>query len=138
MTTAVALAPADRARPYRRFSFRVFRIVDGRTYGPLDWCVGDPSTLAEAVQGYQANFSHKEHMLIVERDHERERETRHLYAIKRKSAGRWVYEDYQHRKVHDLYADPVCAMDEEVVSGRYQDALDAELGSAARRRESCQ
>lgn len=54
-------------------------------------------------------FDHKDHLLIRE---EGPRGVKlHLYAIKKKSQGRWVYEGHVPRKVHDLYPAKVCVID---------------------------
>lgn len=109
------------ARPYAPRSFKAFRVValasGHRTYPiPLDPM---PATLAEAVDQAKLRCDHKDTLVLLASDEERGAETRHLFAIKRKSTPTYVYRDHQEQqRIQHLYAAPLCEIDEEVVSGR--------------------
>jgi hypothetical protein len=101
-----------RAVPFQQVDFEAFQIADGRTY-PVEGIIA--STVADAVgQAVTLRaFSHKQHLLIRESG---ERSSKlHIFAIKKRSAPRYVHKDHVTRREHDLYAAPVCVIDEAVL-----------------------
>lgn len=72
----------------------------------------DGATLNEALaSALTGGCTHKSQVVIREHNPVK-RETRlHVYAIKRRSAGRWVVRDHVPAKVHDLYPDPLFVLD---------------------------
>ena len=102
---------APRAVRFSPVCFYAYRITEsGRTY-PL---IVDCSTLQEAIDGAKVQCQHKDHLLIREVSDQADKH--HLFAIKRKSAPRYVYKDYQTTRVHDLYAAPVCSFDGRIIA----------------------
>jgi hypothetical protein len=115
-TLATAAQPS--AMPFSRVTYYPYRVTEmGNTY-PL---IVDCGSLKEAVERGKVHCFHKDHLLVREvdnsGDHIPERlgggtKVRlHLYAIKRKSAPRYVYRGHVQERVHDLYAAPVCVVD---------------------------
>lgn len=108
-----AVIDEPRAVRYSAVSFEAFQIAEnGRTY-PVDGITA--STVADAVSQAVTlrGFSHKQHLLIRESG---ERGSKlHIFAIKKKSAPRYVHKDHVTRREHDLYAAPVCVIDEAVL-----------------------
>lgn len=106
---------AARAVHYSTTSYAAFRISEtGRTYAvdidgyllPTVEAARDAALIGQA-------FAHKDHLLIRAAD---DRGVKlHLFAIKRKATPRYVHEDHVTRRVHDLYAAPVCVIDGGVV-----------------------
>lgn len=118
MNAVQVLEPAIKAQRYGAISYTAFRIVQGldggRSY-PLD--IGKPESLTAAVAAAQIHCHHKEHLAIRESGVRLRQWANgaeevpvgrvHLYQIKRKSQAR--YEGaFGERRVHDLYAEPVC------------------------------
>lgn len=110
---AVAQIAEPRAVPFRATTFAAFKVNEsGRTYalGQVD-----APSVKDAVNASVGKFAlhHKEHLLL--------RETGpagvkiHLFAIKRRSNPRYVWQGHEQKRVHDLYADPVCSFDGGVV-----------------------
>ena len=116
---AVTQLATPRALRYAHTSFRAFKVsqgshrgketpLGGRTY---DLGVIAADTLDEALNEALARggVAHKEHLVIQESG---ERGIRlHLFAIRKKSAPRWVMKDHVQRAVYDLYASPMCTVD---------------------------
>ena len=97
-----------RAVPFSPTTFHAFKVCEDRTYtlGEID-----ARTLEEARNGAVTRWAlfHKDHLLIRESG---ERGVRlHLFAVKRKSAPRYVWENHAQKRVFDLYAAPVCTID---------------------------
>lgn len=112
MNLQAAIEP--QTRPYSPTSYSAFRICGGRTYAvDIDgYCLTTVEAARDAALLGQA-FAHKDHLLIQERG---DRGIKlHLFAIKKKSAARWVTKDHVTRAVYDLYADPVCSIDGGVI-----------------------
>ncbi len=107
---SVAQECPPQAVPYTHVSFEAFQVGEnGRTY-PVEGITA--STVADAVtQAVTLRaFSHKQHLLVRESG---ERGSKlHIFAIKRKAAARYVHQDHVTRAMHDLYAAPVCTIDE--------------------------
>src|SRR5690349_9558849 len=109
------LATATRAVPYVATEYAAFRIADmGKGFKQRTYAIelkGYPSSLDEAANAALSAqaFAHKDHLLI--RETGEKGVTLHLFAVKRKSAGRPVYRDYVTRTVHDLYLAPVVMID---------------------------
>ncbi|HYI43700.1 MAG TPA: hypothetical protein VD768_08780 [Sphingomicrobium sp.] len=110
---------------YPRLSFEAFRI-SGRHTCPMG--AVDATSLSDALAAVLIGevsipqlIEHKEHILIRETDRSAEHiperlgggtQVRlHLFAVRRKSTPRYVYENHATHRVHDLYAEPVCAID---------------------------
>jgi hypothetical protein len=108
------------AVPYSATSYHAFRVcqghsghhdtpLGGRTY---DYGRVEADTLDGALTAALSLpqvIDHKEHLVIQEIS---ERGVKlHVYAIKRKAAPRYVHKDHVTRRVHDLYAAPVCSID---------------------------
>jgi hypothetical protein len=96
-------------------TYRAFRLDRGRAR-PLT--IGDVSTLAETVEAAQLLCLHKEHLAI--REEGGGKTSLHLYAIKRKSQPSYEGHGYDLRRVHTLYADPVCVIGEEAWSAEQE------------------
>jgi hypothetical protein len=106
LTRSLAEEQGARAVPFSARCFYPYRVAEnGRTLPLVVSC----STLEEAVEGAKVYCIHKEHLLIREIGEGVDR--LHIYAIKRKSAPRYVYKDYQTHRQHDLYAAPMCVID---------------------------
>lgn len=118
----VALAGAPRPAAYSSVSFTAFRIETPFSRGAVSGStreidIGDPATLKDAIAAAQAGCLHKEHLAIREHDELNERVRIHLFAIRRR-APTWVYlkdGDVYPTRVADLYADPICVMDGEML-----------------------
>jgi len=106
MTSLVARQP--RPERYSAFSYRAFRLVEGRTY-PLD--IGDAADLQEALRAGQVRCFHKDCLAIGETDEDGATKV-HIYAIRRK-APQWVHTpgEILPQRVQDHYADPICILD---------------------------
>lgn len=118
-----ALSPIDTAvRPlrYAATTFEAYSVSERHkpAFNPdLPWQrtvkLGEinAATVDEAVNAALASHAllHKEHLVIRE---EGPRGVRiHLFAIKRRSAARFVWQDHRQVRVHDLYAELVCEID---------------------------
>jgi hypothetical protein len=104
-----------RAVPYSAVSFEAFQVAEnGRTY-PVEGIIA--STVADAVtQAVTLRaFSHKQHLLVRESGEQGSK--LHIFAIKKKSAPRYVHKDHVSRAVRDLYAAPVCVIDGDLLAG---------------------
>lgn len=95
---------------YSETTFAAFQIAPdvGKTYahGELE-ATGLNDAVNEALT--RNLFDHKDHLLIREVGPKGVK--LHLYAIKRKSAPRYVHRDHVTRRVNDLYAALVCSID---------------------------
>lgn len=118
MNAALPIA-STRAQPYSATRFEAFRIceVSPPPYGGppcrTTYGLGDiPATsLDEALNATLGKclILHKEHLAIRETD---ERGARiHLYAIRRRSAPTYRFENHQQVREHRLYAAHVCTVD---------------------------
>jgi hypothetical protein len=102
-----------RAIPYQAVIYSAFRVSEsGRTYALDALQAGSlEEALSEALT--QQAFHHKEHILVrVSGD---DGVKLHLFAVKKKSTPRYVHKDHVSRRVHDLYAAPVCSIDGSVL-----------------------
>lgn len=109
----IALAEPRVVR-FRTSEFHGFRVCDnGRTYelGRLD-ADSLEDALTAALTGRQV-LNHKEHVCIRETGQDGVK--LHLFAVKRRSAPRYVHKNHVTRAVHDLYAAPVCSFDGGIV-----------------------
>lgn len=99
---------AARAVPFNATSHSAFQVESGRTYeitGLTAGSLDDALTQAISLRA----FSHKQHLIIREEsDHGVKL---YVYAIKRRAVPRYVHRDHVTKRVHDLYADPVCVID---------------------------
>jgi hypothetical protein len=99
-----------RAVPFQAVTFYPYRVTEsGRTYPLIVSC----NSLKEAVEGAKVSCQHKEHLLIKEVGPTGQR--LHLFAIRRKSNPRYVWQGHEQKRVHDLYAAEVCSFDGGVV-----------------------
>lgn len=118
MTARLEIAPgcftdAPRAVPFSAVTFAAFKVSEtGRTYPLGDIDVGSLKNALNVALGSFA-LHHKEHLLLRETSDEGVKV--HLFAIRKKSAARYVHRDHVTRAVHDLYAAPVCSFDVGVV-----------------------
>jgi hypothetical protein len=112
-----------RAVVYTMTTFHAFHITQGmkglkevalggRTYdcGRLN-----AGTLEEALNEALSSklISHKETLVLQEIG---ERGVKlHLFAIRRRSQPRYVHKDHVSRRVHDLYPEPVCTLDADLL-----------------------
>jgi hypothetical protein len=104
-----------KAVAFNTTTFDAFKASEGmdRTYklGRLD-----AVDLREALNETLTRFSlyHKDTLIVRETG---EKGTRlRIFAIRKKSTPRYVHKDHVTRAVHDLYADPVCVIDGDVLA----------------------
>jgi hypothetical protein len=121
--TAVTLT-AERAHRFSPKLFLAFRLVESRNgfTGATGWKsypvpLGDPpATLDEAMTAATANcLAHKDRLAIRETDQLTGATVLHLYAVKQKSAPRYVWKDHRQQAVRDLYLEPICSVPGEVL-----------------------
>ena len=113
--TALSAIAEPRAVPFQATSYAAFRICEnGRTYKvdidgyllPTVEAARDAALIGQA-------FAHKDHLLVRETS---DRGVKlHLFAIRRKSNPRYVWQGHEQKRVHDLYAAEVCSFDGGVV-----------------------
>lgn len=96
------------AVPLVTVAFDAFKVSDDRTY-MLGHIMA--KTIGEALNGALAGYAlfHKDTLLIRETSEKGVKV--HVYGIKKKATPRWVHKDHVSRRVHDLYAAPVCIID---------------------------
>lgn len=101
-----------RPQPYSTLSFEAFRVTETRTF-PL---AAEGSALPDFLASAQVRCFHKDKLLIRETDTETGTVKLHLYAIKKK-APKWIHPagEIMPRRVEDLYADPLCIIDGQVL-----------------------
>lgn len=109
---------AARAVPYSNTTYHAFRVcqgysgtketpLGGKTY---DYGKLDARSLDDALTEALAQmFDHREHIVIQEISPSGVK--LHIYAVRKKSTARLVHKDHVTRRVHDLYADPICTLD---------------------------
>lgn len=103
---------------YKPVSFAAYKVTSAdpsivRTYklGELD-AIELRDALTEALTRH--SLYHKDTLILRERN---EKGTvLRLFAIKKKSQPRYVHQDHVTRAVRDLYADPICVIDGDVLA----------------------
>ncbi len=126
MNRALTIDDAVRAERYSPVRFDAFRVVKGlkadRTYA-VDiggYLLPDLAAAQGAALIAQA-FDHKDHLVIRETDDLGER--LHIYAIKRRSAARFVHRHHITERVRDLYAAHVCTINARELNRQARDDL---------------
>lgn len=103
-----------RAVPYAATKFDAFKVDNSYASSKAStYSLGSLSetSLRPALNEALSRFAlyHKDHLILRETGEQGVK--LRLFAIRKKSAARYVHKDHVTRAVHDLYADPVCVID---------------------------
>lgn len=89
------------------FDLWAFHEKNGNLPAGRPYKVRDCESLEDGVREIGNELWHKRHVAIRRTNHETGRITLHIYVGKRKSQPRYVYHNYETRRVHDYYAEHV-------------------------------
>lgn len=107
---------APRAMPFSTKRFEAFRVRDNRTRRLV--LVGDQPDLKATLDAATVQWcEHKDKLLIREADADEGTSILHVYVVK-KQAAKWIHPagEIVPRRFEQLYADPVCSIDETVLA----------------------
>lgn len=118
MTAALATEVLPAAVPYCATTFDAFRVGNVGDARRPKWRTYEVSLAGFLLPDVEAaksaallasSFDHKDQLIIRETG---DRGVQlHVFSIRRKSQPRYVHQDHVTRRVHHLYADPLCVVD---------------------------